>query len=309
MSTYEVKGRVAIVTGAGSGIGHALTEVLLAAGCSVVIADLKLRPEADASLSKHPHPPSVSGAPSAVFVQTDLTNWRQINDLWAAALKFFGHVHIVASIAGIYEPPWSNFWKPPGISLESHDLENAEVGQYATIAVNQVAPIRLAQIAIDYWAQNREVQGNFLAVASVAAYLHSIETPLYMASKAALVSFVKSLGGIRDLLGIRIAAVCPGQVLTPLFEPEWNKKLVADDISLSSQECAAVILRVLQEPQWGDGSIVETQKKGAEEAFEIEVRDVHLEVLYPMPFGRPNDRVVQSRQKLLKQLQEKGMRA
>jgi NAD(P)-dependent dehydrogenase (short-subunit alcohol dehydrogenase family) len=210
MSVYEVKGRVALVTGAGSGIGHALTEILLVAGCSVVMADIKLRPEAELTLAKYEHP---DGPATAMFHQTDLTNWMQINDLWAAALQTFGRLDIVVSVAGIYEPPWSRFWNPPGISCESRDAANAAVGQYKTIAVNQVAPIRLAQIAIDYWTQNRHVEGNFLAVSSMAAFLHSLETPLYMATKAALVSFVKSLGGLRDLLGIRVAAVCPGPVL------------------------------------------------------------------------------------------------
>lgn len=214
MSTYTVKGKIAIVTGAGSGIGHALTKLLLSVGCSVVLADLRLRPEAEQTLAEyHYQASSPPSSPSAIFHLTDVANWTHLTSLWETAIKTFGRVDIVANVAGIYDPPSSNFWKPPGISPESRDPADASTGQYHTIAVNQIAPIRLAQIAIDYWTQHRDIQGNYLAVASIAAYVHSFETPFYMASKAALVSFVKSLGSVRDMFGIRISAVCPGLVL------------------------------------------------------------------------------------------------
>ncbi|KAH8701454.1 putative short chain dehydrogenase/ reductase [Phaeosphaeriaceae sp. PMI808] len=305
MSTYSLNGKYAIVTGAGSGIGHAVTKLLLSSGCSVMLADLKLRPEAQQTLDEYHSTPS---SVTAVFQPTDVSDWKQLTSLWKAAIQCFGRVDIVASVAGIYEPPSSSFWNPPGISAKSGDPVDASNGQYKTFAVNQVAPIRLAQMAIDYWTQHRDIQGNFLVVASISAYLHSIETPLYMASKAALVSFVKSLGGLQDLFDIRISAVCPGPVLTPIFEPGWNKKLTADDIYLTPEECASVILRVIQEPHWGNGSIVETQRIGDKKASEVIVRDVHLEGLYPAKYGKPSERVIQSRQNLVKRIQETGMR-
>ncbi|KAK8062276.1 hypothetical protein PG997_014373 [Apiospora hydei] len=312
-AAYRVKGKVALVTGAGSGIGHALTRLLLAAGCSVVLADLKLRPEAEQLLQEFPYHPTTSGddaprssgaaTPSALFHATDVTNWAQLTSLWETALTSFGRIDIVCSVAG------TSFWKPPGISAESRDPPDAPLGQYRTFAVNQIAPMRLAQMAVDYWTQNREnIHGNFLAVASMAGYLHSVETPFYMASKAALVSFVKSLGALREVLGIRVSAVCPGTVLTPIFDPAWNKLLTAKDVCLSAEECAAVILRVLVEPQWGSGSIVETQMLGDKTAPRISVRDVQMEALYPATFQRPNHHVIQSRQNLIQRVQKFGMR-
>ena len=80
-----------------------------------------------------------------------------------------------------------------------------------------------------------------------------------------------------------------------------------DDPSLTPEECAAVILRVLVEPQWGNGSIVETQKMGDKKASEVVVRDVQMEQLYPTNLPAPRF-LIQSREKLAKQLQESGMR-
>lgn len=177
-----------------------------------MIADLALRPEAEATVAKYPNPPpaDASGRPSAAFHKTDVADWTQLNALWGAALTTFGRVDMVVNGAGIFEPPWSSYWNPPGVSPSSRDPADAAVGAYRIFSVNTIGPLRLSQIAIDYWLQNRHIKGNLLWVSSMGAYVHSIQTPLYFASKAAIVSVVKSLQGLRGLVGIRNSAVCPG---------------------------------------------------------------------------------------------------
>lgn len=182
-----------------------------------MIADLRLRPEAEATINEHPHINAGSNSVSAMFCRTDMSNWRDISEMWETTTRDFGRVDIVVNGAGIYEPPSSSFWNPPGISARSKDPQDADVGQYKTFAVNTIGSTRLAQIAIDYWQQHPDIQGNILFIASMGGYLHSIHTPLYFASKAAIVSLVKSLGGLKEVLGIRMAAVCPGPVLVSGF--------------------------------------------------------------------------------------------
>lgn len=176
----------------------------------MILADLKLRPEAEEVLSQYTN--KAAGKPSAVFHKVDLADWAQINSLWKAALQAFPQIDIVCNGAGIYEPPETSFWNPPGISPLAQDREDANPGQYKSFAVNTAAPIRMAQIAIDYWLQNRHIQGNLLWVASLGGYVHNIQAPIYFATKAAIVSFVKSLAVLKKQLGIRNAAVCPGTV-------------------------------------------------------------------------------------------------
>ncbi|KAM0541756.1 hypothetical protein ACHAPJ_013113 [Fusarium lateritium] len=309
--SYPVKDRLAIVTGGGSGIGHALVRLLLAAGCSVVVADLRLRPEAETTLKEYPHPATECDKPSAIFCKTDMADWSQISALWKTTLEKFGQIDIVVSSAGVYEPPSSSFWKPPGISPLAEDSEDAKVGQYKSFAINTTGPIRLAQIAIDYWQQHPDIKGNLLFVSSMGGYMHSMQTPLYFASKAALVSMVKSLSGLKTALGIRTATVCPGPVFTPIFDQEYCRdRLRPGDIALEVEHVAELTMRVLQEPQYGDGNIVEIMMGGTKEEQTVNVREIGLEVLYPTT--GPLDmgtRAMAEELKFFEQVKEKGMRS
>ncbi|KAJ0323756.1 hypothetical protein COL5a_008116 [Colletotrichum fioriniae] len=260
MSAYNIKGRFAVVTGAGS----------------VIIADIHLRPEAEATIAKYPKDALASRGAYAIFHKTDVSDWNQISSLWAAALEIFPHIDIVCNGAGVYEPPSSCFWNAPGVSPLAQDPVDAKVGQYKTFAVNTIGPIRLAQIAIDYWLQNRNIEGNLLWIVSLGRYVHSMHTPMYFASKAAIVSMVKSLGGLRKELGIRNAAVCPGAVY----------------------------------PEFGDGNVVETMLVGSKDDNSVSVREVPLHLLYPTagPEGQDNH-LLEEEVKMVKQLKKSGMRA
>ena len=202
-----------MLTGA-PGISFTLAKRLLEAGCSVVAVDLRLRPEAEELFKQYPHPPTQEGAASAVFQPTDLVDWSQINAAWKKTLDTFGRVNLLVNGAGLYEPPFSDFWNPPGISPAATDDPDAKVGMYRTYAVNTIAPIRLAQIAVEYWLrpENRHLEGNILWLASMAGYIHGLLTPFYYSSKAAIVSMCKSLGSLKKIAGIRNSAICPGVV-------------------------------------------------------------------------------------------------
>ncbi|KAM0208283.1 hypothetical protein ACHAQD_011706 [Fusarium lateritium] len=308
MSIYNVKNKKAIVTGAGSGICLSFARQLLESGCSVVIADVRLSPEAEELV--HSWPSTGSIKPFAYYHKTDVSDWAQLSSLWDTALEKLGQIDIVCNGAGIYEPPSSTFWNAPGVSPLSEDKSDGNPGVYHTFTVNTMGPIRLAQLAVDYWLQNRSIEGNLLWVASVGGYAHSLQTPLYFASKAAIVSFVKSLGSMRKRFGIRNAAVCPGAVYTPIFHPEYCRDRVrADTLSLTPEQCASVMFRVLTEEQYGDGNIVETMLIGNRGSNSVNVREVPLELLYPTVIAEgSHDGLYQEEEKLGKQLEERGMR-
>ncbi|KAF7541799.1 hypothetical protein G7054_g194 [Neopestalotiopsis clavispora] len=308
MSAYELKGKIAIVTGAGSGICHALAVMLLEAGTSVTIADINLRPEAEETVARYPHPAAKPDEPSALYTKTDMSDWTSINALWDTTLEKFGRIDIVVNGAAIYEPPSSTFWNLPGISPLSKDEPNASVGQYNIFGVNTIGPIRLAQIAINYWLENRQIQGNLLWFASVGGYVHSMQTPLYFASKSAIISVVKSLAPLRKELGIRNAAICPGATYTPIFHPDYCKDRVRpDDLTMTPEQCASVAMDLLQDAKYGDGNIIEAMLVGKRGEAVVNLREVPLEALYPTagPVGEDNH-LLEEEQKFIKQLKEKG---
>ena len=83
-----------------SGINLAFAALLLENGCNVVIADLGLRPEAQAVVNKFN---GRSGTARAVFQKTDVTDWVQLEELFKVAEREFTEIDIVCPGAGVYE--------------------------------------------------------------------------------------------------------------------------------------------------------------------------------------------------------------
>jgi NAD(P)-dependent dehydrogenase (short-subunit alcohol dehydrogenase family) len=188
----------------------------------VFIGDLALRPEAQSLIEEFPLIPSARPSiskPVALFKKTDVTSWKQLTDLVRKGEEVFPQLDIVVPGAGIFEPAWSSFWNAPRSTTNpnspSKDDAGGEPGHYAVIDINLTHPIRLSQLAISHWT-DRRIPGSLLVVGSIAGYVHGIGSPLYFASKHGVHGFVRSLGDLRDTLGIRSAAVAPGAVQVSL---------------------------------------------------------------------------------------------
>ena len=92
----EIRGKTALITGGGSGIGLELARRLVSNGCNVVVADLALGEAAKTF---------VSDESSASFIKTDVTHWDQLQASFDHAIEKFGHLDIVFPGAGIFDPP------------------------------------------------------------------------------------------------------------------------------------------------------------------------------------------------------------
>lgn len=95
-----------ILTKPNKGINYCLVKQLLERNCSVLIADLALRPEAEELVKKY------TSSPKCLFIKTDVTDWKQLQHSIDQTVAEFGGLDIVGPGAGIFEEPWSNFWIP-----------------------------------------------------------------------------------------------------------------------------------------------------------------------------------------------------
>jgi NAD(P)-dependent dehydrogenase (short-subunit alcohol dehydrogenase family) len=228
----------------------------------VVIADLCLRPEASELISQYPD------HPAAVFQKTDVTSWPQLSACFDTAIRKFGNVDIVCAGAGVFEPPTSNFWSPPG-SRESVDDSNG--GRYLTLDINVTHPIRITQLALAHFLNppgGKEKASlcnpkRVIITSSVAGQGYGLGTPLYFASKHAVNGFVWSMARLSEL-GIRVSAVAPGLVRTPLWLDHPDKAKVineAKDVFCSPEEVAEAMLKLCIDESLDGGTVLEVVHK------------------------------------------------
>ncbi|KAK8902038.1 hypothetical protein QC760_009523 [Botrytis cinerea] len=116
---FEIEGKVAIVTGAGSGINLAFATLLLSKGCNVVIADLSLQPAATELLTTYTSPslpthtstspdsssPRTPAPPQCLYHPTDVTSWPALTSLFDFTLSHFPTgIDILVPGAGLFDP-------------------------------------------------------------------------------------------------------------------------------------------------------------------------------------------------------------
>lgn len=246
----SVKGKSAIVTGAGSGINLSFAKLLLENGCNVLIADLALRPEAQSVVDQYSA--NSSSSPRAVFQKTDVTDWPQLEKMFEVAEKEFGEIDIVCPGAGVYEPHWSNFWRPPGTS-ESRDSPTGS--RYALLDINLTHPIRTTQLAISHFLRHRKANDSrkhIVHISSIAGQSPTLVAPIYVATKHAINGLVRSLAKLDAGFGIRVTAVAPGVIKTPLWteHPEKLRMINAKvDEWVTPEEVAQVMLALVQQDE------------------------------------------------------------
>ncbi|KAL8762845.1 MAG: hypothetical protein Q9184_001231 [Pyrenodesmia sp. 2 TL-2023] len=240
----SLSGKTAIVTGAGSGINLAFARLLLSKQCNVLFADLALRPEAKEVVVAHS---SASRSPArAVFQETDVREWPQLERMFRTAIEEFGGVDIVCPGAGVYEPPFSSFWHPPSSPL-SRDLPTSS--RYASIDINLLHPIRTTQLAIAHFLSRQPSSPSstfsIVHISSIAAQVSPLLAPLYNASKHGLSGFVRTLAPLEDAeRRIRVTAVAPGVIDTPIWRDDPEKLRLVDEAQgewVSAEEVAEVM--------------------------------------------------------------------
>jgi NAD(P)-dependent dehydrogenase (short-subunit alcohol dehydrogenase family) len=182
-------GRVAVVTGAGSGIGAGIARVLAREGARLVLTDLR--------------PDAIEGGDGALVLEHDVTSWASCQDVMARAIEARGRIDLLVNNAGVSR------------SLPFHELDEAEWRRVHD--VNVLGVFLCCRAVVEHMMGRRS--GRIINIASMVGkeaipfFVH------YSASKFAVIGLTQGLAKEMAPYDVNVNAVCPGVVRTPLWEP------------------------------------------------------------------------------------------
>ncbi|MFI7626772.1 3-oxoacyl-ACP reductase [Microbispora rosea] len=195
----RLQDRVAVITGAGSGIGLATAHRFAQEGAKVVVADLDEEAGAKAA-----------GDVGGLFVKADVANEDDVTRMYRTASEEFGSVDIAFNNAGI-SPPDDDSILETGIDAWRRVQE-----------VNLTSVYLCCKHAIPY--MRRQGKGSIINTASFVAVMGSATSQIsYTASKGGVLAMSRELGVQFAREGIRVNALCPGPVDTPLLRELFAK--------------------------------------------------------------------------------------
>jgi NAD(P)-dependent dehydrogenase (short-subunit alcohol dehydrogenase family) len=191
----ELAGKVAVVTGAASGIGSAMARALGQSGASVLVADV------DAGGGTETVEAVEAAGGIASFTRTDVRELAEITAMLDTAVERFGGLDVLCNNAGIVcgEPLW------PATSPERLADQ---------VAVNLGAVILGTRLALERFGPEGGVVVN---TASIGALLPLEDEPGYSATKAGVAMFTRACTGLAATRRVRVNAILPGLVETPLL--------------------------------------------------------------------------------------------
>jgi len=215
----RVEGRVAVVTGGCSGIGLASVRRLAEEGARVVVGDLD-----------DTRGPEVAASVDGLYVHADVTSKDDVDALFAAAHSTYGSVDIAFNNAGISPP-------------DDASILDTELEAWRRVQeVNLTSVYLCCKAALPYMLEQH--RGSIINTASFVAVMGAATSQIsYSASKGGVLSMSRELGVQFARDGIRVNALCPGPVNTPLLQ-----ELFASDADRAQRRLVHVPMGRFAEP-------------------------------------------------------------
>lgn len=187
----RLAGKVAVITGGGSGIGRAAARMFVAEGAKVVVAEIN--PSMGEASARE------AGA-DARFVKTDVTDEESVKQMVRQAKEAFGHIDVLLNCAG-------------GSLPEDKPVTDVDPSVWdKTINLDMKGPFLCCRHVIPVMVERGK--GSVVNFSSVVALRGNHIAHVYVMAKGGLISFTQALAGAYSPKGIRVNAICPGVVLT-----------------------------------------------------------------------------------------------
>lgn len=198
----KLSGKVAIVTGAGSGIGEAIAKRLSIEGAFVAVCDI------DEAGGKRVVEAIRSEGHLADFYPLDVSKEKQVREVMEQIAKQFGRIDVMVNNAGV--------------GKAGTVIDQSEEEWDLMMNVNAKGSFFGCKYAVKHML-TQETGGNIINIASVAGRVGVMNRAGYCASKAAIVGLTKSVASDFAEKGIRVNSISPGTIESP-----WIKKILAD---------------------------------------------------------------------------------
>lgn len=222
---FELKGKVAFITGAGRGIGLAIAQTLARQGASVVLTDLD-----EGAVSKEAKRLQEGGTKALAF-KMDVTDLQAVRVVGKSVEKELGGVDIFVNNAGFdrilpFLETTPEFWEK-------------------ILAINFKGLLNCAHVLLPQMIQKNE--GKVIAISSDAARVGSTGESVYAGSKAAVIAFCKTLAREYARNNVKVNVVCPGPTETQLIEDMSQESEMAKKVFSSMERI--IPLRRMAKPQ------------------------------------------------------------
>lgn len=243
----DLKGKTAIVTGSGkkTGIGYGIAERLAACGCQVIIADLGKRPSPEEPLktatAEEMEAIAVELASTCgvrtLAVPVDVTDNGSINEMMMKIKESFDHVDILCNNAG------ASFGVPNTV------LSYDEAAWMRTVDVNLFSVFRMSRAVMPMMMGKPAA---IINTASRAGKVPPIFNSAYAVAKAGVIMLTKTMAKELGGAGIRVNAICPGQIGTDLEKWRFGLEAAFFNTTIEEREkemCKTIPLGTIGRPR------------------------------------------------------------
>ncbi|MHC3125186.1 SDR family NAD(P)-dependent oxidoreductase [Acinetobacter sp. GN11] len=235
----RLQNKVCIITGAASGMGESEAIAFAQQGAKLMIADMNLE-QANQVAEK-----IINAGGEAFAFQVDVTQFNQLKQLVEFTLEKFGRIDVLLNNAGIFDK-------------YTNSLDTTEELWDRMFAINVKAVFNLSNLVLPKMIE--QGSGAIINIASIAGLVAQMGGASYTASKHAVIGYTKHLAAVYAKHGIKINAICPGTIRTPMtakmLETRPTDKIPLDRFGEASEVAELAIFLASDEARFMNGSCI-----------------------------------------------------